>query len=149
MNEREVKARYDIEIDEYTLRIQIESRVLGDIARNHVVPTAVKYQNTLIENVKGLKEIFGKDFEIHAKEQLKLIKTISSLIEGINSKVDLMIDARKSANKLIDSEKKAIMYCDKVKPFFDARRKDCDALEMMIDDELWPLVKYRELLFTR
>ncbi len=149
MNEREVRARYDIEVDEYTLRIQIESRVLGDIARNHVVPTAIKYQNTLIENVKGLKEIFGKGFEIHAKEQLKLIKKISSLIEGINANVDLMIDERKKSNKLNDAEKKAVMYCEKVKPFFDEIRKDCDALEMMIDDELWPLVKYRELLFTR
>lgn len=149
MNNIEVQARYDIEVEEYTLRIQIEARVLGDIARNHVVPTAIKYQNTLIENVMGLKEIFGKDFEIYAKEQLKLIKTISSLIEGINSNIDLMIEARKKANKIEAAEKKAILYCDKVKPYFDKIRYDCDKLEMMIDDELWPLAKYRELLFTR
>lgn len=149
MNKIEVQARYDIEIEEYTLRIQIEARVLGDIARNHVVPTVIKYQNTLIENVKGLKDIFGKDFEIYANEQLKIIKAISSLIERINSNVDLMIDERRKANKIEDAEKKAIVYCDKVKSYFDKIRYSCDKLEMMIDDELWPLAKYRELLFTR
>ena len=149
MNEVEVRARYDIEVDEYTLRIQIESRVLGDIARNHVVPTAIKYQNILIENVKGLKEIFGKDFVEHAKEQIKLIKSISSLIEGVNANIDLMIEARKKANKIDDSEKKAALYCNEVKPYFKEIRYNCDKLEMLIDDELWPLVKYRELLFTR
>jgi glutamine synthetase len=149
MNEVEVRARYDIEVDEYALRIQIESRVLGDIARNHIVPTAIKYQNTLIENVKGLKEIFGSDFEIHAKEQLKLIKSISILMEGVNSKIDLMIEERKKANKLTNAEKKALRYCNNVKPYLDLIRYDCDKLEMLIDDELWPLVKYREMLFIR
>ena len=149
MNEVEVRARYDIEVDEYALRIQIESRVLGDIARNHIVPTAIKYQNTLIENVKGLKEIFGSDFEIHAKEQLKLIKSISILMEGVNSKIDLMIEERKKVNKLTNAEKKALRYCNNVKPYLDLIRYDCDKLEMLIDDELWPLVKYREMLFIR
>ena len=149
MNNVEVQARYDIEVEEYTLRIQIEARVLGDIARNHVVPTAIRYQNTLIENVKGLKEIFGKEFKIHAKEQLKLIKSISSLIEGINSNVDLMIEARKRANKIESAEEKAVVYCNDVKAYFDKIRYNCDKLEMMIDDELWPLAKYRELLFTK
>ena len=149
MNEVEVRARYDIELDEYTLRIQIESRVLGDIARNHVVPTAIKYQNILIENVKGLKEIFGKDFAKYSKEQLKLIKSISNLIEGVNANVDLMIEERKKANILTDSEKKAMLYCNEVKPYFEKIRYNCDKLEILIEDELWPLVKYRELLFTR
>ncbi|AOW20370.1 glutamine synthetase III family protein [Urechidicola croceus] len=149
MNEIESKARYEIENDEYTLRIQIESRVLGDIARNHIVPTAIKYQNTLIENVKGLKEIFGKEFTIQAKEQIKLIKDISKHIEEINSKVDFMIEERKKANKTLDSNKKSMMYCNKVKPYFDEIRYHCDKLEMQIDDELWPLIKYREMLFIR
>ena len=100
MNHVEVEARYEIELEEYTKKIQIEGRVLGDIASNHVIPTAIKYQNTLIENVKGLKEIFGKDFEKIAKEQIKMIKEISEHIEGINSKVDEMIEARKKANQL-------------------------------------------------
>jgi len=131
------------------MRIQIESRVLGDIAGNHVVPTAVRYQNMLIKNVSGLKEIFGKDFEKHAGEQIVLIKRISEHIEVIHVKVDAMIEARKNANKLINFEAKAKEYCEKVKPFLDEIRYHCDKLELLVDDEVWPLTKYRELLFTR
>jgi len=149
MSKVETESRYEIEIEEYTLRIQIESRVLGDIAGNHIVPTAVRYQNMLIENVKGLKEIFGKDFEEHAKEQIKLIKGISGHIEAIHFKVEEMINARKKANNLKDAVLKAEMYCNEVKPFFDEIRYHCDKLELMVDDEIWPLTKYRELLFTR
>lgn len=148
MSKIEVQARHEIELEEYMLRIQIEGRVLGDIARNHVIPTAVKYQNTLIENVCGLKNIFGTDFKKLAKEQIELIKKISSHIEGINSKVEEMTDARRKANKL-KGQKSADAYCNKVKPYFDEIRYHCDKLEMMVDDELWPLAKYRELLFTR
>ncbi|MFO7672739.1 MAG: glutamine synthetase III [Lutibacter sp.] len=149
MSKVETEARYEIEVEEYTKRIQIESRVLGDIAGNHVVPTAVKYQNLLIENVKGLKEIFGKDFEKYAGEQIKLIKGISEHIEVIHLKVDEMISARKKANVISDIEEMAAEYCTKVKPYFDEIRYHCDKLELMVDDELWPLTKYRELLFTR
>ncbi len=149
MNKVEVEARHEIEVEEYTLRIQIESRTLGDIARNHVVPTAITYQNTLIENVTGLKEIFGKEFKKHAKEQLNLITKISEHIDAINSNVEDMINARKKANKLEDANKKAYAYCDKVKPFFDDIRYHCDKLEIMVDDNLWPLVKYRELILLK
>jgi len=149
MSKVEMEARYEIEMEEYTKRIQIESRVLGDIAGNHIVPTAVRYQNTLIKNVKGLKEIFGEDYENHAKEQIKLIKGISKHIEAIHLKIDEMINARKKANNLNDAVKKAEMYCDVVKPFFEEIRYHCDKLELMVDDEIWPLTKYRELLFTR
>ncbi len=148
MSKVEVQARHEIELEEYMLRIQIEGRVLGDIARNHVIPTAVKYQNTLIENVCGLKNIFGADYKNLAKEQIDLIKKISSHIEGINSKVEEMTDARRKANKL-KGQKSADAYCNKVKPYFNEIRYHCDKLEMMVDDELWPLAKYRELLFTR
>jgi glutamine synthetase len=149
MNHVEVEARYEIELEEYTKKIQIEGRVLGDIARNHVIPTAIRYQNTLIENVRGLKEIFGNDFELIAKEQISLIKEISSHIEGINSNVDAMIEERKKANNLPSAEKQAEAYCDKVKPYFDVIREHCDKLELLVDDEMWTLTKYRELLFTR
>lgn len=149
MNHVEVEARYEIELEEYTKKIQIEGRVLGDIARNHVIPTAIRYQNTLIENVRGLKEIFGKDFEKIAKEQISLIKEISAHIEGINSNVEAMTEARKKANALTDAQKMAEMYCDKVKPYFDIIREHCDKLELLVDDEIWTLTKYRELLFTR
>lgn len=149
MSKRETIARYEIDMEEYIKHIQIESRVLGDIAGNHVVPTAVRYQNILIENVSGLKEIFGKDFENLAKEQIILIKRISGHIEAIHMKIDAMIEARKKANKLTKIEKRAFEYCYKVKPFLNEIRYHCDKLELMVDDEIWPLTKYRELLFAR
>ena len=149
MNHVEVESRYEIELEEYVKKIQIEGRVLGDIARNHVVPTAIKYQNVLIENVKGLKEIFGKDFEKIAKEQISLIKEISEHIEGINTKVEKMTEERKRANALTSTEKMADAYCDKVKPYFAEIRYHADKLELLVDDELWTLTKYRELLFTK
>ncbi|WP_298896845.1 glutamine synthetase III [uncultured Psychroserpens sp.] len=149
MNKIESEARYEIEMEEYVLRIQIEGRVLGDIARNHVVPTAVRYQNILIDNVKGLKEIYGSSFKTLAKEQLNLIEEISSHIEGINSNVTKMTEERKKANAIENLEKKADAYCFNVKPLFDDIRYHCDKLELLVDDELWPLTKYRELLFTK
>ncbi|WP_034044160.1 glutamine synthetase III [Wocania ichthyoenteri] len=149
MSKIETEARYEIEIEAYIMHIQIEGRVLGDIARNHIVPTAVKYQNTLIENVKGLKEIFDKKFKEVSKEQINLIEDISSHIEGINANVTKMINERKQANAIEDAEKKAHAYCFNVKPLFEDIRYHCDKLELLIDDEIWPLTKYRELLFTR
>ncbi|TPD66951.1 glutamine synthetase III family protein [Flavobacterium microcysteis] len=149
MNHVEVEARYEIEMEEYTKKIQIEGRVLGDIARNHVVPTAIRYQNLLIENVRGLKDIFGKEYETIAKEQITLIKEISGHIEAINTKVEEMTQERKKANNLSDTEKMAFAYCNKVKPYFEIIRKHCDKLELLVDDEIWTLTKYRELLFTK
>ncbi|MEE2771795.1 MAG: glutamine synthetase III [Bacteroidota bacterium] len=149
MNKTEVEARHEIELEEYTMRIQIEGRVLGDIARNHVIPTAIKYQNILIKNVRGLKEIYGEDFARHAKEQLEIIESISAHIATINSQVNAMIEARKVANKMEDAEEKAFAYCNDVKSYFDEIRYHCDKLELLVDDELWPLTKYRELLFTK
>ena len=149
MNEKEIRARHEIELDEYSLRIQIEGRVLGDIALNHVIPTAVNYQNTLIENVTGLKEVFGKEFETIAKEQMDLIRRISDHISAITVKTNAMVEERKKANVMTNAEKKAFYYCEKVKPYFEQIRYHCDKLELMVDDELWPLVKYREMLFTR
>ena len=149
MNHVEVEARYEIELEEYTKKIQIEGRVLGDISLNHVIPIAIRYQNTLIENVKGLKEIFGTEFEKIAKEQIRLIKEISVHIEGINSKVEEMTNARKKANALTGAQEMAETYCNKVKPYFEIIRDHCDKLELLIDDEIWTLTKYRELLFTK
>ena len=149
MNKIEIEARHEIEVEEYAMHIQIEARVLGDIARNHVIPTAIKYQNILIENVQGIKDIYGKDFKKLAKEQMNLIEAISSHIENINGGITDMINARKKANKIEDSEKRAIAYCDKIRPYFEEIRYHCDKLELLVDDEIWPLTKYRELLFTR
>ncbi|WP_159801069.1 glutamine synthetase III [Flavobacterium sp. MK4S-17] len=149
MNHVEMEARYEIELEEYAKKIQIEGRVLGDIARNHVIPTAIRYQNVLIENVKGLKEIFGSDYENIGREQITLIKEISEHIATINSKVEEMTEERKKANTLDNAEAMAHAYCDKVKPYFDIIRNHCDKLELLVDDEIWTLTKYRELLFTR
>ncbi|MEK6449816.1 MULTISPECIES: glutamine synthetase III family protein [unclassified Myroides] len=145
----EMEARYEIELEEYVKRIQIEGRVLGDIAKNHVIPTAIKYQNLVIENVKGLKEIFGEnDFASVATEQIHIIKKISHHIEQINVKVVEMTNERKKANNIDDIELQAEVYCNNVKPYFDVIRYHSDKLEMMVDNELWTLTKYRELLFT-
>lgn len=148
MNKIELEARFEIDIEEYTKRLQIESRVLGDIARNHIIPTAIIYQNTLLENTKNLKEIFGEEYKNIAKEQIELIMIISNHITEINSLSVKMIDERKKANKHA-ALKSAEMYCNNVKPFFEQIRYHCDKLETMVDDNLWPLTKYRELLFTR
>lgn len=149
MNTIELEARHEIALEDYTMRIQIEGRILGDIARNHIIPTAVRYQNILIENVEGLKHIYNEDFKKHSEEQLDIIESISAHIAKINSGVKKMIEARKVANKLEDIEEKAFAYCDDVKPYFDDIRYHCDKLELLVDDELWPLTKYRELLFTK
>ncbi len=149
LNEEEVRARYEIMLEEYIMRIQIEGRVLGDLATNFVIPTGIKYQNSLIENVRGLKEIFGNEYKKMAKEQIDIIQKISDHISIINKNVLAMIEERKKANKMNDIEKKGMAYCEKVKPFFDKIRYHCDKMEMMVDDELWPVVKYREMLFTK
>ncbi|WP_299838147.1 glutamine synthetase III [uncultured Tenacibaculum sp.] len=148
MNRVELEARHEIELEEYAKRIQIESRVLGDVSRNHVIPTVIQYQNTLIENVKGLKEIFGNNYEKYASEQIDLIKRISNHIVEINSMIEDMTDQRKKANKL-SGQKNAEAYCNKVKPYLEDIRYHVDKLELLVDDNLWPLTKYRELLFTR
>ena len=122
--------------------------MLADISRNHVVPTAIIYQNTLLENTKNLKEIFGENFKNIAKEQIELIMVISNHITEINALVNKMTQERKNANKH-SGLKSAELYCNQVKPFFEEIRYHCDKLETMVDDNLWPLTKYRELLFTR
>ncbi|MCX8149111.1 glutamine synthetase III [Thermaurantimonas aggregans] len=150
MNEREVHARYEIMQEMYFKKIQIESRVLGDMAGNHIVPVAIKYQNTLIENVRSLKEILSpEEFEIVAKEQLEMIREISKRVSTIIALKDEMIETRKVCNKIEDAEARAIAYCEKVLPFFQKIRYEVDKLELLIDDQLWPLPKYRELLFSK
>lgn len=150
MSRSEVEARHEIMLEEYMKKIQIESRVLGDIAGNHVVPTAIRYQNTLIENVQRLKDIMGQDkFESVAKEQLEMISEISERISAIIGARREMIETRKRVNVIENARDLAIAYCEEVKPFLDKIRYESDKLEMLIDDEIWPLPKYRELLFTR
>lgn len=150
MSEREQHARYDIYLETYTKKIQIESRVMADLAQNHIIPTAIKYQSSLIENVRGLKEIMSpSDFKKNAQIQLEMINEISEHIFIIKTKVDEMTESRKKANAISNAKKQAVDYCEKVKSYFDVIRYHVDKLELLIDDESWPLPKYRELLFTK
>lgn len=150
LNERELEARYEIDLENYTKKIQIESRVIGDLARNHIVPTAIAYQNVLLSNVSGLKQVFGdKDFQSLAEGQLATIKDMSGRITRIQKLVDEMTSARKTINKLSDTRKVAGDYCTVVRPYFDLIRREVDKLELVVSDEYWPLPKYRELLFNR
>ena len=148
LGERELEARFNVDLEQFTLTLQIEGRTLGDLARNHIIPTAINYLNTLIENVRGLKEIYGDEFKDKAKEQMLLIERISSHIAEINSGVNDMIEKRKKANLISDDLKKALAYCNDVKPCFETIRYHCDKLELLVDNSLWPLAKYRELLFA-
>ena len=145
----ELDARYEIELENYIMKLQIESRTLGDIAQNHIIPTAIKYQNVLIENVKGMNDIFGKEATTLAATQLQILKDISTHLNGIKNKSEQMLLERKKANKIEDLEKKAVAYCHHVRPYFEEVKYHSDKLEILIDDELWPLPKLRELLFTR
>ena len=150
LTSEELDARHEIEMENYAMKIQIESRAIGDVSQNHIIPTAIQYQNRLIENVKGLKDIFGSADSKEATEtQMKLLKDTSKHINIIKQNVDDMIDARRTGNKIEDPREKAIFYCDKVKPYFDTLKYHVDKLEMLIDDELWPLPKLREVLFTK
>jgi len=149
MNEMEIEARYEIELEEYTKRVQIEGRVIGDLATNYILPAALTYQNQLIQNVTGLKTIYGNAYKKHGAATIAMIEKISTHINAVSANVEKMIDARKKANALKSMEKQAFAYCNKVKPLFDDIRYHCDKLEMMVDDELWQLPKYRELLFTK
>ncbi len=149
-SERELEARLEIDIEKYNKKLQIESRVLGDLAVNHILPTVYRYQNTLIKNVKGLKQLFeDPDFEKLSSTQLASIKEISSRAAMVNIKVNNMIDERRKANVIEDVDKKAREYSKKVKPYLEEIRYQIDHLEMIVDDEIWPLPKYRELLFIR
>jgi glutamine synthetase len=117
------------------------------MATNHVLPAAINYQNTLIENIRGLKEI-GLEKTAY-KAQLHLANVISNHIQNINDNVEAMIEARKRANNTEDLHKRALMYCHEVKPYFDTIRYASDKLELIVDDKLWPLPKFRELLYMR
>ncbi|MFT4737074.1 MAG: glutamine synthetase [Cyclobacteriaceae bacterium] len=145
MSRVEVEARHAIMLEDYIMKVQIESRVMGDMALNHIIPTAINYQNTLITNAKGLIEL-----GLNAEHVKKSIEEISSHLNTVASIVDEMVDARKRINGIEDSKQKAVAYSDEIKEkFFEPLRYAVDKLELLVDDELWPLVKYRELLFLR
>ncbi len=144
----ELEARHEIMLEEYVKKLQIEARVMGDLASTYILPAAVKYQNVLLTNIKGLKDV-GIDESSYAN-QLAIVKAISEHINIISDKTEAMIQARKKANELSDIREKAIAYCDEVKgKYFDDIRYHVDKLELMVDDSYWALPKYREILFLR
>jgi glutamine synthetase len=145
MSHKEVEARNEIKLESYIKKVQIEARVMGDLAMNHIIPTAIAYQNKLIANANGLKGL-----GIDNKAVVQTIKEISGHIEIIKNGVRDMVEERKRINKIADTHKRAIAYCDDIKEkYFEAIRDSVDKLELLVDDEDWPLVKYRELLFLR
>lgn len=143
-SEVELDARTNLLFDEYIMKIQIEGRVMGDLALNHIVPTVIKYQNTLITNMRGLKEA-----NVSASYVESLVREISEHISSIVKNVDAMTEERKKANEIENEDKRADAYCNKVRPYFEKIRNDVDKLELLVDDEDWPLPKYRELLFMK
>ncbi len=144
---RELEARHEIMLENYIKKIQIESRVMGDLVLNHVIPTAVKYQNVLTSNLKAMKEvgIEGK----HTHNLVETVKKISEYIDTLLDSVENMTEARKKANNTENTREKALLYNKEVKSYFDKIRYCVDKLELLVDDEDWPLVKYREMLLVR
>jgi len=144
----ELEARHEIELEKYVKKVQIEARIMGELCTSHILPPAIKYQNTLIQNIIGIKEIGLK--EPAFSNQRSILEKISEHISEISSQVSQMIEARKKANAITDSRLKAIAYCDDVKgAFFDKIRYHVDKLEVLVDDSEWLLPKYREILFLR
>ncbi len=150
MSERELEARVEVEMEKFTKKIQIEARVLGDLVINHIVPTAIQYQTELIHNVQGMRDIFDeKEFNELAGARKDLIKNISGHISFIKAKTADMIEARKKCNVIESETEKAYAYDKEVRPYLDEIRYHIDKLELIVDNEMWPLPKYRELLFFR
>lgn len=143
----EVEARFEILNETYVKKLQIEARVIGDMCLNHVIPAAVKYQNILIENIKGMKEIFGEKGLALCASEVETLRKISSYINNASADVEALVEARKKANRIEDIAQRAKVYSHDVKMMMDKVRDSADNLEMLIDDEMWPLPKYRELLF--
>jgi glutamine synthetase len=150
LTHEELEARNEIYLENYKLKIQIESRVAGDLASNHIIPAALEYQRKLVETVRGLKEIYSaKEFETLSAPHRDLIGKVSNHVSKLQMEIHNMIEERKKANNMSDSLKSSSHYCDKVIPYLESIRTEVDKLELIVDDELWPIPKYRELLFTR
>ena len=149
MSEVELTAHQDVELGAYIFHIQIEGRVLGEMVYNHIIPAAVKYQNILLENINGLREVYGAAHKKVAETQLNILEQVGEHIVEIKKLTDEMTDARRRANGMSMRNKKAQAYCNNVKPYFDSIREQSDALEKLIADEFWPFTKYREMLFSK
>ena len=150
LSPRELEARREIEFEGYVLKIQIESRLMGDLVNNNFIPAVLEYQNKLIQNIQGLVAVFGeKEGKAMAKAQLGILKEVNTHLNAMKAASEKMLAERKKANAIEEVEKKALAYCDNVKVHFDEIRYHADKLELIVEDELWPLPKFRELLFIR
>jgi glutamine synthetase len=149
MNPVEQKARYEIQMEQYVQRIEIESLILENLVNNQILPASFKYQHMLIQNVEGLKHIYDENFSKYAHVALGSIEKISALLDALNTSCVDLCDARKKANSMSKLDDRAHMYAANVLPIFDAIRKAADVLELIVDDSSWPLAKFRELLFLR
>ena len=131
-------------LENFYKKLQIEARVMGEVANTAIIPAAIAYQNSLIENVKGLK-----DLGIESKSSLEIVKKLSEHLDIVKTNIDAMLEERKVTNKIEDTREKAIAYDEKVKSYFDLIRYHADKLEQIVDDSVWPLPKFRELLFMK
>ena len=147
LEKNEIEARFEILNETYVKKLQIEARIIGDICLNHVIPAAVRYQNVLIENVKGIKDIFGEGYMDFCSAEIETLKKISTYINNVSVDVEELVEARKRANKIENIAERAKVYSHDVKDMMEKVRYSADQLEMIVDDEMWPLPKYRELLF--
>ncbi|NDV45880.1 glutamine synthetase type III [Paludibacter sp. 221] len=150
LSEKEIHARNEVKWEQYTKKIQIEARALGDLAMNHITPVATRYQGLLLDNVSKIFALYDKEKASKiASQDLSIIENIADHLNFIKLKVDEMVEVRKQANKIENEREKALMYCEKVAPYLDEIRYHVDKLELMVDDEMWTLPKYREMLFIR
>lgn len=150
MTAKELEAREEVYVETYTKKLQIEGRVLGDLAINHIIPVASRYQNILLEKVDRMSMLFSSEkLYALARYDMEMIERLSTHISEIQNIVEQLSNARKKANKIRNEKEKAMAYRDTVLPLFDKIRYHIDKLELYIDDEMWPLPKYRELLFIR
>ncbi|MFT5921666.1 MAG: glutamine synthetase, partial [Flavobacteriales bacterium] len=150
LSPEEVEARMEVDFENYVMRRQIEARLTADLAQNHIIPAAIKYQSVIIENVRGLKEILSAaDFKKSSSTQLRLITDISEHLTGVKIKIDELRTERRKADTFGDVEKTAFYYADILFPIMNAIREHSDRLEMLVDDEMWPMPKLREILFNR
>ncbi len=150
LNEVELYARAEVKWETYTKKVQIEARILGDLAMNHILPVASRYQRMLLDKVHKFMSIFPKEkAHVLAEQDLELIEKIAGHMTCIQTQVEAMVEARKVVNKIGNEREKALAYHDRIAPTFDEIRAHIDKLELIVDNEMWTLPKYRELLFLR
>ena len=148
--EKELEARNEVRWETYTKKIQIEARVLGDLVMNHIIPVATRYQSMLLDNIFKIKNCYPEEkAEKLSAQDRAIVEDIAEHIDAIKTKVDAMVEARKSANKIECERTKAIAYHDTIVPYQNEIRYHVDKLELIVDNEIWPLPKYREMLFIR